>query len=141
MAVFNKFNSFVEHVAEKVHNLGADTLKIILSNIAPVAANTVLADLVQIAAGNGYVAGGSALTVTTSAQTAGLYKLIANDLVFTAAGGAIATFRYAAAYNDTPTSPADPLIGWWDYGAAVNLADTETFTVDLDQVNGILTFQ
>lgn len=141
MAVFNKFNSFVEDVAEKVHNLGADALKIVLSNVAPAAANTILANITQIAAGFGYATGGSALTVTASSQTAGLYKLVANDLVFTAAGGAIATFRYAVLYNDTPTSPVDPLVGWWDYGAAVNLADTETFTVDLDQVNGVLTLQ
>jgi hypothetical protein len=141
MAVFNKFNTFVEDVAEKVHNLGADVLKIVLSSVAPVATNTILANITQIAAGNGYVAGGSALTVTSSAQTAGLYKLVANDLVFTAAGGPIASFRYATLYNDTPTSPVDPLIGWWDYGAAVVLADTETFTVDLDQTNGVLTLQ
>jgi hypothetical protein len=141
MAVFNKFNSFVEDVAEKVHNLGADALKVALSNVAPVATNTILANITQIAAGNGYATGGSAITVTASSQTAGLYKLVANDLVFTAAGGAIATFRYAVLYNDTPTSPVDPLIGWWDYGAAVNLADTETFTVDLDQTNGVLTLQ
>jgi hypothetical protein len=141
MAVFNKFNTFVEDVAEKVHNLGADVLKIVLSSVAPVATNTILANITQIAAGNGYVAGGSALTVTSSAQTAGLYKLVANDLVFTAAGGPSASFRYATLYNDTPTSPVDPLIGWWDYGAAVVLADTETFTVDLDQTNGVLTLQ
>lgn len=141
MAVFNKFNAFVEDVAEKVHNLGADALKITLSNVAPAAGNTILANITQIAAGNGFATGGSALTVTASSQTAGLYKLVANDLVFTAAGGAIATFRYAVLYNDTPTSPVDPLIGWWDYGAAVNLADTETFTVDLDQANGVLTLQ
>lgn len=141
MAVFNKFNSFVEDVAEKIHNLGADALKIVLSNVAPVATNTILANITQIAAGNGYATGGSAVTVTASSQTAGLYKLVANDVIFTATGGAIATFRYAALYNDTPTSPVDPLIGWWDYGAAVNLADTETFTVDLDQTNGVLTLQ
>jgi hypothetical protein len=141
MAVFNKFNSFVEDVAEKVHNLGADALKIVLSSVAPVATNTILANITQIAAGGGYTTGGSALTVTASSQTAGLYKLVANDLVFTATVGGMASFRYATLYNDTPTSPVDPLIGWWDYGAAVVLADTETFTVDLDQTNGVLTLQ
>lgn len=141
MAVFNKFNSFVEDAMEKVHNLGADALKIVLSNVAPVATNTILANITQIAAGGGYTTGGSAVVVTASSQTAGLYKLVANDLVFTATAGGMATFRYPVLYNDTPTSPVDPLIGWWDYGAGVTLADTETFTVDLDQVNGVLTVQ
>lgn len=141
VAAFSKFNVFVENVAEKVHNLGADLLKFYLSNVAPVAGNSIKADVAEIAAGNGYVAGGSAPTISSSAQVAGLYKLVLADLVFTAAGGPFPAFRYALLYNDTPTSPADPLIGWYDYGAAITLADTETFTVDMDQVNGVLTIQ
>ena len=141
MAAFNKFQSFVEHVAEKVHNLGADTLKIYLSNTAPNAATmTVKADLAEITAGNGYTAGGVAPTISSSAQTGGTYKLtLADPAAWTAAGGTIGPFRYAVLYNDTPTSPADPLIGYWDYGSAVTLAAGETFTVDLDQTNGVLT--
>lgn len=139
MAAFNKFNVFVENVAEKVHDLGADALKILLTNTAPVAGNSIKSDLTEIAAGNGYTAGGTAVVVTASSQTAGVYKLVGNDVVFTAAGGAMATFRYAVLYNDTPASPLDPLIGWWDYGSAVTLNSGDTFTVDLDQTNGILT--
>lgn len=130
MATFTKFNAFVEHLAEKVHNLGADTLKVMLTNSAPSASNTVKADLTEISAGNGYTAGGSAVTITSSAQSAGTYSLVGNDVVFTASGGSIGPFRYAVLYNDTPTSPADPLIGWWDYGSSITLADGETFTVD-----------
>lgn len=66
MAAFNKFNAFVEAVAEKVHNLGADTLKVMLTNVAPVATNSVKADLTEIAAGNGYTAGGTAATISSS---------------------------------------------------------------------------
>lgn len=139
MAAFNKFQAFVEHIAEKVHNLGADTLKVMLTNTAPVATNSVLLDLTEIAAGNGYTAGGTAATISSSAQTTGTYKLVLADVVFTAAGGSIGPFRYAVLYNDTPTSPADPLIGWWDYGSALTLADTETFTVDFDATGGVLT--
>jgi hypothetical protein len=127
---FNKFNAFVENRNEKVHNLGADTLKILLTNVAPVAGNSVKADLTEIAAGNGYAAGGAAVTITGSSQTAGTYSLVGNDVVITAAGGAIGPFRYAAMYNDTPTSPADPLINWWDYGSSTTLNDGETVTVD-----------
>jgi len=133
MAAYNKFNVFVENLAEKVHNLGADTLKIMLVNSpAPAATNSVKADLTEISAGNGYTAGGTAVTVTGSSQSSGTYTLTQSaDVVFTASGGSVGPFRYAVLYNDTPTSPADPLIGWWDYGSAVTLADGETFTVDM----------
>lgn len=136
MASFQKFNAFVEARAEKVHNLGSDTLKVLLTLTAPVAGNAVKADLTEISAGNGYSAGGATVTITTSAQSSGLYKLIGNDVVFTASGGAFNNFRYAVIYNDTASS--DELIGFWDYGATITLNAGETFTVDLDQTNGIL---
>ena len=139
MATFAKFNSFVENLAEKVHNLGADTLKVMLTNTAPVATNTVLLDLTEISAGNGYTAGGTAATISASAQSSGTYKLTLADVVFTASGGSIGPFRYAVLYNDTPTSPADPLIGYWDYGSSVTLAAGETFTVDFSAASGVLT--
>ena len=137
MATFNKFNSFVEALAEKVHNLGSDVLKIALTNSAPLATNTVLANITQIAAGNGYTAGGNTASITSSSQTSGTYKLVLGDVTFTASGGAMAAFRYAVLYNDTATN--DELIGWYDYGSSITLADTETFTVDYDPTNGALT--
>lgn len=136
MASFNKFNSFVEAVAEKVHNLGSDTLKVALTNSAPVASNTQLSNITQIANGNGYTTGGTQATITTSAQTSGTYKLVLADVVFTASGS-MGPFQYAVLYNDTATN--DELIGWWDYGSAVTLASGETFTVDFDATAGVLT--
>lgn len=137
MATFNKFNSFVEALAEKVHNLGADTLKVLLTNSAPSASNTVKANLTEISAGNGYTAGGAAATISSSGQTSGTYKLVLADVVFTASGGSIGPFRYAVLYNDTAAS--DELIGCWDYGSSITLASGETFTVDFDATNGVLT--
>lgn len=139
MASFNKFSSLVEALAEKVHNFSSDTLKLMLTNSAPIAANTVKANLTEISAGNGYTAGGSAVTITTSAQTAGLYKLVGNDVTVTASGGSIGPFRYVVLYNDTATN--DELIGWWDYGSSITLLTGETITIDLDATNGILTIQ
>lgn len=136
MAAFNKFNSFVEAAMEKAHNLGSDVLKILLTNVAPVATNTVKANLTEIGAGNGYTAGGTAVTISSSAQVSGTYKLVGADVVFTASGGTIGPFRYAVLYNET--AAADELIGWWDYGSAITLANGETFTVDFDPTNGIL---
>lgn len=138
MAAFNKFREFAQDVGRGVHDLDSDTLKILLTNIAPVNTNQVKADLTEIAAGNGYAAGGSVVASTAYSQALGVGKLTGNDVVFLASGGSIGPFRYAVLYNDTPTSPADPLVGWWDYGSAVTLADGESFTVDYDPTNGIL---
>ena len=139
MATYNKFQVFVENVAEGVHDLGSDTLKVMLTNTAPVATNTIFANLTEISAGNGYTAGGTAATISDSSHTTGTYKLTLADVVFTASGGSIGPFRYAVLYNDTPTSPADPLIAWWDNGSSITLSDGETFTVDFDASNGVLT--
>lgn len=129
MATFQKFNQFVEDLAKGVHDLSSDSLKILLANTAPTSTNAVKADLTEISGGNGYSAGGSALSSVTAEQTSGELDLQAADLVFTATG-AVGPFRYAVLYNDTPTSPADPLIGFWDYGSSISLASGETFTVD-----------
>ena len=138
MASFQKFNSFVEALAEKTHNLGSDTLKVLLCNTAPVATNSVKADLTEISAGNGYTAGGNTAAVTSSAQTSGTYKLVLGDPTsWTATGGSIGPFRYAVLYNDTATN--DELIGFWDYGSSITLAAGESFAVDFDASTGVLT--
>lgn len=130
MATFNKFECFVGDLGDKVHDLDGDTLKVYATNAAPSAsADTVKADLAEISDGNGYTAGGDDVTNVWS-EASGTGTLTGTDVVWTASGGAIAQFRYVVLYNDTPTSPADPLIGWWDYGSAVDVASGETFTVD-----------
>jgi hypothetical protein len=139
MASANKFNQFVEDLAEQVHNLGSDTLNVLLTNTAPTSSNAVKADLTEISAGNGYTAGGTQASISSSAQSSGTYKLVLADVTFTASGGTIGAFRYTTLYNDTPTSPADPLILFWDYGSSITLADGETFTWDADATNGVLT--
>ena len=138
MATFNKFNAFVENVAEKVHNLGSDQLVVALTNSAPLASNSVLADITQITYTN---LSSRNITTSTSSQTSGLYKLVVNDLTLTASGGSVGPFRYIVVYNDTPTSPADPLIGYYDYGSGLTLASGESLTIDFDGVNGLLTIQ
>ena len=135
MATYNKFQSFVEAVAEKVHNLGSDTLQVALTNAAnaPVATNTVLANLTEIAYTN---LSTQVVTTATSAQTSGTYKLVLTDLVLTASGGSVAAFRYVVLFNQT--AAADELIAWHDYGSDLTLADGETLTLDFDAANGIL---
>ena len=126
MATYNKFNSFVEAIAEKVHNLGSDTLTVALCAAAnaPVAGNTQLSNLTQISYTN---LSARTITVSASSQTSGSYTLVTSDKVLTASG-AVATFRYVVIYNDTATN--DELICWFDYGGDVTLANGETFTID-----------
>lgn len=132
MATFNKFQQFAEDLGKGVHQLHAagHTLKVYLSNTTPdPAADGVKADLAEITAANGYPAGGTDAQ-NDYTETGGIGTLTGVDIVFTASGGTVGPFRYAVLYNDTPTSPADPLVGWWDYGSSITLNDTETFTVD-----------
>jgi hypothetical protein len=136
MATYTKFQVFVENVAEKVHNLGSDALTVALTNSAPVATNTVLTDITQIAYTN---CSARVPTISTSAHTTGTYKLVLADLTLTATGGTVGPFRYVVLYNDTPTSPADPLIGFYDYGSSITLNAGETFLIDFDGSNGVLT--
>ena len=137
MATFTKFNSFVEALAEKTHNLGSDQLKIALTNTDPTASVTNYAGLTAPLATTN-LSGATPFNVTTSssAQTSGTYKLVCADLVLTATG-AVGPFRYVVLYNDT--AAADEVIGYYDYGSSISLANGETFTIDFDGANGVLT--
>lgn len=136
-ATYNKFYAFAQDVGRQVHNLNSDVLKVALTNTAPNATMAVLADITEISAGNGYSAGGNAPTNSGYSQTGGVGKLTLVDTVFTAAGGSMATFRYAVLYNST--AAGGPLLAWYDYGASITLATGETMTVSFDAVNGVLT--
>jgi len=138
MAAYNKFNAFVANAANGVMNLGGDTLKVMLSDVAPVATNSVFANITEIAAGNGYTAGGGTSTQVSSTQTAGVYKLISGNVTFTASGGSVGPFRYVVLYDSTPTSPLKPLISWYDYSSEVTLNSGDSFTVAFDATNGVL---
>ena len=139
MAAFQKFEAFVEALAEKKHDLGADTLKVYLTNAIPNAsADAVKADLAEITVGvDGYTAGGNTCTITSSSQTAGTYKLVLGDPATWTSTGTLGPFRYVVLYNDTASD--DELIGYWDYGFTVTLANNETFVVDFDPTTGVLT--
>jgi len=130
MATYNPFYQFVEDLANGVHNLGSDTLKVALLTTAnaPTATDAVYTDLTSPVS----TANLSSVTIVATApgQTTGTYKHTVNDLTMTSTGGNTAAFRYIAIYNDTPTSPADPLIGWYDYGSALALATNESLTID-----------
>lgn len=148
MATYVKFHQFVEDLAYGYHTLttsGNDTLKVALSDTAPSSTNVIFADITEITAENGYSAGGTAASLSTSKQSTGKHIFNLVDVTFTAStvsdASGIGPFRYVVLYNDTSTDPVDPLISYWDYGSSITLATTETFTVDFDGTNGVFTIE
>lgn len=133
MSTFTKINSFVELLAEKTFNLGSDSLKVALTNTSHTSSWTRLSDLTEVSYTN---LSTRVLTVTSSAQSSGTYKLVVSDLVLTASGGTVGPFQYIYVYDDTATN--DELICYFNYGSALTLQDGDTFTLDFDGTNGLL---
>ena len=132
-----KYYCAAEDLAEGVHDWDTHTLKIALTNTAPDLTDTTLSDADEITAGNGYTAGGATVTVSSSSQTTGLYKLIVSNVNFTASGGSIATFRYVVLYNAT----ANRLIQYWDSGSNTTVTNGNTYTCTFDGSNGVIQIQ
>jgi hypothetical protein len=131
MVAFNKFNVFQQDLLLGAHRLAAagDVVKACLTNSVPLATNTVKANITEITAQNGYPAGGTDIAndVTLSGAVG---QLTGVDVTWTASGGSFGPFQYVVLYNDTQTTPAKPLLGWYNYGSAISVNDTESFTVD-----------
>jgi hypothetical protein len=128
MATGNKFQDFVEQLGLGKHNLNTDTLNVYLSNTAPSASlDATKSDLAEITNENGYTA--PVDTQNTWAESSGTATLTGTKVTITASSGTVGPFQYVVLYNDTQTSPADPLICWWDRGSAVTLQDGESFAI------------
>jgi len=128
MATYNKFEQTVEDWQEGVYSASTDQFIIALTTNAnaPTATDSVLTDLTQISYAN---LSSRNLTTATSGQTGGIFTQLFSDLVLTASG-AVATFRFVVIYNDTPTSPADPLLAFYDFGSDLTLVSGESLTID-----------
>jgi hypothetical protein len=136
-SAYNKFHDFAEQVLKAKHDFSSHTFKLALTNTAPLASNTVLADIAEIAATGGYAAGGYVLDTVIVTEAGGSAKVTVADETITAAGGSIGPFRYAILYNDSTTAPLKALVAYYDYGSSITLGDGESIDVDLDAVNGI----
>lgn len=135
MASFVKYYKGTEALVEGI-NAGSDTWKVALTNRAPVVAtDATLSDASEIAAGNGYTAGGNTAAVSSSAQTSGTYKLVLSSPATWTASGSVGPFRYAVLYDSTTNN----LVGYWDYGSSITMASGDTFAVTLDGTNGVFT--
>lgn len=138
MATFTFYHEFKNNLGNGAIDLDSHTFNAVLSNTAPVAGTEdELADVTQIADGNGYTTGGQALSSVTWSETGaglGVWRWNAADFTWTASGGSIATFRYVIIYDDTSTG--DKLVGYYDYGTTVDITSGNAFTVDIG-TNGI----
>jgi len=142
MATFNKVNDFVVNA---VHNmdLESDQVVVALSNTAPASessdpsadGNGILANVTEVSYTN---LSSRNVTTSSSTQTSGTYKLVLSDVTLTSTGGSTGPFRYVYIYNDTVTTPADPVIGYYDYGSSLTLNDGDSLTVDFSAANGVL---
>lgn len=137
MAAYQKIEDYTEQLNKAVHNWSTHTFKAALTLGATLVTNTIFANLTDIAAGNGYSAGGMTLDSVTLSETTGTAKVTIADEVLTASGGTIGPFRYTTIYNDTATSPADALVCFFDYGSNITLADSETYTLDFSAGSGL----
>lgn len=127
-SAWNKFYDFSEQLVLGVHDFDANTFKVVLTNSAPTAGNTVLTDITQIANGGGYTTGGETTTIGIS-ESSGTTTVTGTEIVWTGTGSGFGPFRYAVLYNDSSTSPADALIAWFDYGSSISVGAGETFTL------------
>ncbi len=134
MAVsFNKFNAFALDLGLQKHKFGTDQLAIALTDTLPVAANAVIADISQISYTN---LSSRNVTTTSWTQSSGTAKLILADLTLTASGN-VAQYRYLVLYN--ATTSGNPLIGWYDYAAEINMVNSDTTVIDFDASAGVIT--
>jgi hypothetical protein len=129
MATYSKYDDFTEQLCRAKHDFGSHTFKVALSNGTPSAAHTTLSAITELSTANGYTAGGATTTIGIS-ETGGTVTVTATDPAAWTASGAGITFRYAALYNDTATSPADALVAYWDNGSSTTVTAGNTLTVD-----------
>ena len=129
MATFTEVNVLSEDMANKIHDFNSDTFKWIFTNTAPVVTNSLKSDITgELSGTNGYTTGGLTATLTFS-RTGAVTTVSQSGNVVLTATGAVGPFRYLVLYNDTPTSPLDPLVGFLDHGSSVTMANTDTYTI------------
>lgn len=137
MATAVVFHEAINNIGKGLILLNSDTFKAVLTNSAPSQADDdELADITQIANGNGYTTGGVALANVTWVETGsgtGIWQFSCDDFEWTASGS-MGPFRYVAIYSDTSTG--DKLVAYIDIGTAITLASGLKFTVDVG-ANGL----
>ena len=133
MVAYTKYTAAVEPLVEGI-NAGSDTWKIALAATVSASDTTFTPGTTDLATGNGYTQGGNTAAVSSSAQSAGTYKLVLTSPTAWTASGAL-SFRYIILWDSTTSTP----VGYWDYGSTVTMASGDTFTATLDASGGVFT--
>ena len=132
------YNQFKTEIMNKEIDLVADTIKVALldnsHSFDQTAVGWAVPDANELAATGGYSAGGAALASKAVTQESTHGKFDAANLEWTSA---TFTAYHAVIYDDTPSSPADPLICSIDFGGAQSVS-SGTFTIQW-AAGGILT--
>lgn len=135
MAIFNKYSAFIDALCSGTHNLKTAAYKVALTNTAPNAGSDATFSYPPPASADGYPTGGATPTVTGAATSGGVFTVKLQDTVFIAGPAGIGPFRYVIIYNGSNGA----LIGFYDYGSSLILNNTDTFTTDFDDTNGVFT--
>ncbi len=128
---FNRFDSYAFDLGKGLIRLDRDELYILLTHAMPLRVYSRRAELVEIRPGNGYMAGGMIVEGGHFSQSGAGSLFTGRNVLFEAKGGRMAAFQFAILYDATATG--QPLIGYWDYGAALTLAEGESLLVEFDQ--------
>jgi len=133
-STWNKFQDFSEQLVRGEHDFDADVFKVVLTNSLPLATYTQLSQISQLSTGGGYTSGGETTTISI-AEVSGTTTVSGTQLQWTGSGSGFGPFQYAVLYNDSSTSPADALIAWFDYGSAISVNASETFTLKFNNAS------
>lgn len=134
--------SLYNHTAKRFadgSNAVGDTYKLLLATSATFsAANTTLAGITytEVANGNGYTTGGATLTNVVVNQSSNDAAFDADDVTWTASGGAI-TASYGILVNTTDAN--SPPVAFIDFGGSQSAGDGTQFKV-IWNASGIVTF-
>ena len=137
------YNTGREYIGDGTIDLDTHTFKVALLNATytpSVTTHTVFADLTNEVSDGGYTAGGSTLSTVTwgDGATAAIKKFTGTHPQLTATTSIVAA--YAVLYDDTPTSPADPLICYMELeagGTNVTVSASGTLDITMDATGGI----
>lgn len=115
-------------------------IRLITAAVVPTVDTNTASELTQIAAGNGYTAGGISLTpgatdfdVFTEDDTNDRALIQVKDMVWTASGGSIPASgdgaSYAVATDDNATDGSREILAFWDLTSARTVSDGQTLTL------------
>lgn len=113
---------------------------LVTSAVAPTVDTNTFSELTEIAAGNGYTAGGIALTrnstdfdALTEDDSGNLAYVQVRDLVWTASGGNLPASgsgaRYAILTDDNATQGSRLVLAWWDLSSDRSVSSGQPLTL------------